>query len=234
MEKTFAVVAEDLAKHYPSGDESVVALDGVTCRFVAGETAALMGPSGCGKTSLLNLIAGIDRPTGGTLSVDGRDVGALAERELERYRLTRVGYIFQFFNLIPSLSALENLELPMLMAGTPPRARRDRARALLANVGLDAKMDKRPGELSGGEQQRVAICVALVNDPPLVLADEPTGNLDSANGARVTDLLVALAAEGKTVIVSTHDPDVAARFACVHHMLDGRIRHTSRPKETTP
>lgn len=234
MEGTSVVAAQDLSKHYPSGEDRMVALDGVTCRFNPGETAALMGPSGCGKTSLLNLIAGIDRPSGGTLHVNGHDVGALAERELERYRLTQVGYIFQFFNLVPSLSATENLELPMLMAGVSREKRRERARELLAHVGLAAKADKRPGELSGGEQQRVAVCVALVNDPPLVLADEPTGNLDSANGARVTELLLALAAEGKTVIVSTHDPAVATRFACVHHMLDGRIRDTSRPKETTP
>ncbi len=193
-----------------------------------------MGPSGCGKTSLLNLIAGIDRPTAGTLQVDGHDVGGLDERGLERYRLTKVGYIFQFFNLIPSLSAMENLELPMLMAGAPGKRRRERAQELLDHVGLTAKGHKRPGELSGGEQQRVAICVALVNDPPLVLADEPTGNLDSANGARVTSLLISLAAQGKTVIVSTHDPEVAAQFARVHQMRDGRIVDGSSRKEATP
>jgi putative ABC transport system ATP-binding protein len=233
MSEPFAVAASGLTKQYPMGDDHVVALDGVTCRFHPGETAALMGPSGCGKTSLLNLIAGIDRPSGGTLTVDGTDVGALDERALERYRLMRVGYIFQFFNLIPSLSALENLELPMLMAGVERAKRRERAQALLEQVGLGAKGHKRPGELSGGEQQRVAICVALVNDPPLVLADEPTGNLDSANGARVTEMLVSLAAQGKTVIVSTHDPNVAAQFARVHHMRDGRIVDTS-DQESTP
>jgi putative ABC transport system ATP-binding protein len=233
MSERAVVAACDITKHYPMGGERVVALDGVTCRFEPGETAAVMGPSGCGKTSLLNLIAGIDRPTAGTLEVDGIDVGRLDERGLERYRLTRVGYIFQFFNLIPSLSAIENLELPMLMAGVPSRKRRERASALLDGVGLATKGHKRPGELSGGEQQRVAICVALVNDPPLVLADEPTGNLDSANGARVTALLVALAAQGKTVIVSTHDPDVAGQFARVHHMRDGRIAD-AHTKEAAP
>jgi putative ABC transport system ATP-binding protein len=226
-----SVVVEQLSKHYPSGEEHVVALDHVSCRFHAGETTALMGPSGCGKTSLLNLIAGMDRPTSGRLLVDGRDVGTLDERSLERYRLMQVGYIFQFFNLIPSLTAIENLELPMLMAGLPAARRRERAHELLKGVGLDGKGHKRPGELSGGEQQRVAICVALVNDPPLILADEPTGNLDSANGARVSDVLVALAAQGRTVIVSTHDPNVARRFARVHHMRDGRIIRNDQIQE---
>ena len=230
---TMRVEARDLTKRYAAGDEEVAALKGVSCRFEPGETAALMGPSGCGKTSLLNLIAGIDRPSAGELTVDGIDVGALDERGLERYRLTQVGYIFQFFNLIPSLSAAENLELPMVMAGVAARRRRDRAHELLATVDLAGKERKRPGELSGGEQQRVAICVALVNDPPLILADEPTGNLDSANGARVSDLLVSLAASGKTVIVSTHDPNVARRFARMHRMLDGRIVESTL-QETSP
>ncbi len=227
------VTLRDLAKRYTAGDEEVAALKGVSCTFEPGASAALMGPSGCGKTSLLNLIAGIDRPSAGTLHVDGTDVGALDERALEHYRLTQVGYIFQFFNLVPSLTAAENLELPMLMAGVTARRRHERARELLEGVGLAHKAAKRPDELSGGEQQRVAVCVALVNDPPLILADEPTGNLDSANGARVSELLVGLARSGKTVIVSTHDPNVAARFACVHQMLDGRIVN-STSKETSP
>ena len=227
------VLVQGLVKHYRLGDESIAALDGVDCRFEPGRSAALMGPSGCGKTSLLNLIAGIDRPSAGSLQVNGVDVGALDERALERYRLTQVGYIFQFFNLIPSLSAMENLELPMIMAGVAPARRRERARELLGQVGLAAKTHKRPGELSGGEQQRVAVCVALVNDPPLLLADEPTGNLDSANGERVSSLLASLAGQGKIVIVSTHDPQVAARFQQVHHMRDGRIVE-SPSKESSP
>jgi putative ABC transport system ATP-binding protein len=218
-----SVEAQEICKRYAAGDEPVIALDRVSCRFEAGDTTALMGPSGCGKTSLLNAIAGMDRPTSGRLLVGGVDVAALDERALERHRLACVGYVFQFLNLIPTLSAQDNVELPMLMAGAAPAARHDRARALLASVGLDAKRDKRPGELSGGEQQRVAIAVALVNDPPVILADEPTGNLDTANGARVSDLLLALAAEGRTVIVSTHDPDVSRRFARVYRMSDGRI-----------
>src|SRR4051812_5237185 len=135
-----------------------------------------MGPSGCGKTSLLNLIGGIDRATSGEIRVGGVDLNRLGERELEDYRLRKVGYVFQFFNLIPSLSASDNLQLPMLIAGAGRDERRARAKHLLETVGLDGKGDKRPEELSGGEQQRVAICLALVNDPPLILADEPTGN----------------------------------------------------------
>lgn len=223
MSQALPIEVARLTKHYPAGEERVVALDDVSCSFAPGETVALMGPSGCGKTTLLNLIAGMDRPTSGRIAVGGRDVSTLDERELERYRLATVGYIFQFFNLIPSLSARENLELPMLMAGLPTEARRERAHELLAGVGLGAKADKRPGELSGGEQQRVAVCVALVNDPPLVLADEPTGNLDSANGLRVSELLASLATQGRTVIVSTHDPNVARRFSRVLRMQDGRF-----------
>jgi putative ABC transport system ATP-binding protein len=183
-----------------------------------------MGPSGCGKTTLLNLLGGMDRPTNGALRVGGQDLAGLGERQLEAYRLRQVGYVFQFFNLIPSLSALENLELPMLITGRPREERRARAQALLETVGLRQKDHKRPEELSGGEQQRVAICLALVNDPALILADEPTGNLDSANMGLITDLLLALAHEqGKTVVVATHDPKVADAFARIYYMRDGQF-----------
>jgi putative ABC transport system ATP-binding protein len=201
----------------------VLALDAVSVQFAAGEATALMGPSGCGKTSLLNLLAGIDRASSGSIRMDGADLTRLDERELERYRLRQVGYVFQFFNLIPSLSATENLELPMLIAGLPSEARARRAAELLEMVGLRDKGAKRPEELSGGEQQRVAIALALVNDPPLILADEPTGNLDSANARVVTDLLVSLARRGKTVVVATHDQQVAQAFARRLSMRDGRI-----------
>jgi putative ABC transport system ATP-binding protein len=201
----------------------VLALADVSVAFAAGEAAVLMGPSGCGKTSLLNLLAGIDRATSGSIRIDGVDLTRLAERELERYRLSQVGYVFQFLNLIPSLSALENLDLPMLIAGVPREQRERRARELLQMIGLGDTGEKRPEELSGGEQQRVAIALALVNDPPLILADEPTGNLDSANARVVTDLLVSLARRGKTVIVATHDQQVAQAFARRLGMRDGRI-----------
>jgi len=213
----------DVTKTYHTAAAEVVALDHVTRRFSPGESVALMGPSGCGKTSLLNLIGGIDGATGGSILVDDVDVTKLTERELENYRLRQVGYVFQFFNLIPSLTALENLELPMLIADVPEEDRRARAQALLERVGLGEKGHKRPEQLSGGEQQRVAICLALVNDPPLILADEPTGNLDSANNGVITDLLVSLSKQGKTVIVATHDPQVAEAFSRIHLMRDGRF-----------
>ena len=212
-----------LSKKYRTVAAEVVALDGISLQFKPGESVALMGPSGCGKTSLLNLIGGIDHSTSGSIMVGNVDIAQLKERELERYRLLQVGYVFQFFNLVPSLTALQNLELPMLIAGTVEEARRVRAKELLETVGLGAKGHKRPEELSGGEQQRVAICLALVNDPPLILADEPTGNLDSTNIRVITDLLISLSQEGKTVIVATHDPEVAEAFSRIDHMRDGRL-----------
>ncbi|HEX9433075.1 MAG TPA: ABC transporter ATP-binding protein [Burkholderiales bacterium] len=201
----------------------MVALDEVSVEFAAAEATVLMGPSGCGKTSLLNLVAGIDRASAGSIRVAGVELTRLGERELERYRLLQVGYVFQFFNLIPSLTALENLELPMLVAGASREARARRAHELLDSVGLRGMAGKRPEELSGGEQQRVAVCLALVNDPPLILADEPTGNLDSANARLVTELLVSLAKQGKTVVVATHDVQLAEAFARALRMRDGRI-----------
>ncbi|HEY4318025.1 MAG TPA: ABC transporter ATP-binding protein [Herbaspirillum sp.] len=212
-----------LTKKYRTVAGEVTALDNVSLQFEAGESVALMGPSGCGKTSLLNLMGGIDHSTSGSIMVGGADVARFNERELERYRLLRVGYVFQFFNLIPSLSAIENLELPMLIAGMEKEQRRARAQKLLEAVRLGAKGHKRPEELSGGEQQRVAICLALVNDPPLILADEPTGNLDSANVGVIIDLLISLSKEGKTVIVATHDPKVAQAFSRTHNMRNGKL-----------
>ena len=221
------VEAREVTKVYRMAAGEVVALRGVSWRVGPGEAVALMGPSGCGKTTLLNLLGGMDRPSAGSILANGVDLGRLAERELEQYRLRRVGFVFQFFNLIPSLTALENLELPMLIAGVPRETRRARAQQLLEAVGLGQKGHKRPEELSGGEQQRVAIAVALVNDPPLILADEPTGNLDSANARTITQLLLSLALDrGKTVIVATHDPKVVEAFPRVYRMRDGAFVET--------
>src|SRR5437868_10960542 len=161
---------EKVSKVYETAAARVVALEEMSWEIDRGQAAALMGPSGCGKTTVLNLLGGMDRPTGGAIMVDGENVAAMTERQLEHYRLRKIGFVFQFFNLIPSLSAMENLELPMLIAGTPAQERRRRAQALLDSVGLGAKGFKRPEELSGGEQQRVAVCLALVNDPPIILA----------------------------------------------------------------
>jgi ABC-type lipoprotein export system ATPase subunit len=219
---------QKVSKVYETAAARVVALEEMSWEIGRGEAAALMGPSGCGKTTVLNLLGGMDRPSGGTIMVDGEDVAAMSERQLEHYRLRKIGFVFQFFNLIPSLSAMENLELPMLIAGTKEDERRSRAEALLDTVGLRQKGYKRPEELSGGEQQRVAVCLALVNNPPIILADEPTGNLDSANGKIIADLLIDLAKrEGKTVIVASHDPKVVEAFPRVFHMRDGIIQRAA-------
>ncbi len=218
------VEVTELRKVYHTMGAEVEALGGIDWQARPGETTAIMGPSGCGKTTLLNLLGGIDHPTSGRVIVDGKDLGGLSERELERYRLLKIGYIFQFFNLIPSLSALENLEIPMVIAGVGRTERQDRARRLLEMMGLKEKFGKRPEELSGGEQQRVAICLALVNDPPMILADEPTGNLDTENGRAIADLLQRLAQDQrKTVIVATHDPKIVERFSKVYQMRDGKF-----------
>jgi putative ABC transport system ATP-binding protein len=219
---------ESVSKVYDTAAARVVALEQMSWQIGRGEAVALMGPSGCGKTTVLNLLGGMDRPTGGSIWVDGDDVAAMSERQLEHYRLRKVGFVFQFFNLIPSLSAIENLELPMLIAGLPEDQRRSRAETLLETVGLRQKGYKRPEELSGGEQQRVAVCLALVNDPPIILADEPTGNLDSANSKIIADMLIDLAKrEGKTVVVASHDPKVVEAFPRVFHMRDGIIQRAA-------
>jgi putative ABC transport system ATP-binding protein len=219
---------EGVSKVYDTAAARVVALEQMSWQIGRGEAVALMGPSGCGKTTVLNLLGGMDRPTGGSIWVDGDDVAAMSERQLEHYRLRKVGFVFQFFNLIPSLSAIENLELPMLIAGLPEDQRRSRAETLLETVGLRQKGYKRPEELSGGEQQRVAVCLALVNDPPILLADEPTGNLDSANSKIIADMLIDLAKrEGKTVVVASHDPKVVEAFPRVFHMRDGIIQRAA-------
>ncbi|HVL69712.1 MAG TPA: ABC transporter ATP-binding protein [Vicinamibacterales bacterium] len=213
-----------LSKHYRMGPEEVLALRDTDWRVETGTAVAIMGPSGCGKTTLLNLLGGVDRPSSGTIRIENDDLTAMNERALESHRLRRVGFVFQFFNLIPSISALENLELPMVMAGVPDAECHERARTLLTLVGLGSKGQKRPEELSGGEQQRVAIALALANDPALILADEPTGNLDSTNAAAISRLLRALADEyGKTVILVSHDPKTVEHFPTVYAMRDGRF-----------
>lgn len=219
---------DKVSKVYDTAAARITALEQLSWEVGSGEAVALMGPSGCGKTTILNLLGGMDRPTGGDIWVNGANVASMTERQLEEYRLRQVGFVFQFFNLIPSLSAVENLELPMLIAGRPAEERRARAEALLETVGLRQKGFKRPEELSGGEQQRVAVCLALVNDPPLVLADEPTGNLDSANAKIISGMLVDLAKErGKTVIIASHDPKVVETFPRVFHMRDGAIERAA-------
>jgi len=189
-----------------------------------GEAVALMGPSGCGKTTLLNILGGVDHPTSGEILVGDQKLTSLSERELEKYRLHKVGFVFQFFNLIPTLTATENLELPMLIADVDPAARKRRTDGLLQMVGLETKGHKRPEELSGGEQQRVAVALSLANDPSLILADEPTGNLDTENTKTIATLFLSLAEKyGKTVIMASHDPKAVEQFKKVYNMRDGNF-----------
>jgi putative ABC transport system ATP-binding protein len=219
-----SVQVENVEKVYKLGEIPVQALKDVSLELQKGEFVAIMGPSGSGKTTLLNLIGVLDKPTKGKIYIDGRDITKLKEKELTRLRRSTVGYIFQFYNLIPVLSAFENVELPMLIAGMARKEREERAHHLLEKVGLAGRENHRPDELSGGEQQRVAIVRALANKPSVVLADEPTGDLDSKTGKEVMQALRDLSSnEGATVIVVTHDPMVADMASKIFEMRDGRI-----------
>jgi putative ABC transport system ATP-binding protein len=214
---------ENIDKVYRMGQVSVSALHGVSISFAQGSFWAIMGPSGSGKTTLLNLIGCLDRPTTGRCVVGGRDVNRLDDNALSDLRLTHLGFIFQDFNLIPGFTVRENLELPMYYRGVGAQVSARRARELAEQVGLGERLEHRPTELSGGQQQRVAIARALANDPPLLLADEPTGNLDSATGEQIMELLAGLQQQGKTLIIVTHDPGVAAHAPQRLYMRDGGI-----------
>ncbi len=208
------VVLRNVCRHYRMGQAVVKALDGVCLEVRGGEFVAVVGSSGSGKSTLLNLIAGIDRPTAGQVIVAGHDLGGLSERALAEHRKRTVGMVFQAFNLIPALTAAENVALPLVFAGVHPAARKKQARELLSALGLGARLDHRPGELSGGEMQRTALARALANGPDLLLADEPTGNLDSTTAQEILQLLASLNRnEGKTVILVTHDEPMARRLA---------------------
>ena len=217
------IVARDVTKVYRPGLESSVALRGVSLTVRAGEFLAIVGPSGSGKSTLLNLVAGLDRPSSGSVRVQGLDVSTLDEDSLARWRGQAVGIIFQFFQLLPTLTALENVMLAMELNGRYRGERRQQALKRLEAVGLADLADHLPSELSGGEQQRVAVARALANDPPLLLADEPTGNLDSAAGQRIVDLLADFHARGKTVLLVTHERDLTARATRIVEMRDGKI-----------
>jgi putative ABC transport system ATP-binding protein len=205
------------------GSGIVTAVDGIDLTITSGEFVALMGPSGSGKSTLLNLLGGLDRPTAGEIMVDGVNLGRARKRDLVEYRRHRVGFIFQSFHLLAHRTALENVEVPMMLSGQAPGPRRERAQGLLAQVGLAARAGHRPNELSGGEQQRVAIARALANEPRILLADEPTGNLDSATGADVMELLRELNRGGLALVVVTHDPRAGAYAGRVVHLSDGRV-----------
>jgi putative ABC transport system ATP-binding protein len=222
------VSARGLTKEYGSGEGLVRAVDGVDLEVPPGETLAVMGPSGCGKSTLLQLLGGLDRPSAGELSLAGRPVNRLSERALARLRCSEVGFVFQAYHLMDELTARENVELPVLLAGRSPREARRRARDLLEQVGLADRAQHLPGMLSGGQRQRVAIARALANKPRLVLADEPTGNLDSAATLEVLRLLEALHASGLTLVIVTHDERIAATADRLISMRDGAFVDETR------
>ena len=212
-----------ISRTYEVGGEPVHALVDVSEEIQAGEHLAIMGPSGSGKSTLLHVLGCLDRPDRGTYQLDGRDVSRLDEAELSLVRRHTIGFVFQFFHLVPRLSAQENVELPMIFAGTKPAERRERALARLRAVGLEPRAKHRPDQLSGGERQRVALARATVLEPKLFLADEPTGNLDTASGRHVLELLEQMNAAGLTLIVVTHDPAVARRAKRVLVLKDGSV-----------
>jgi putative ABC transport system ATP-binding protein len=218
------VQIEHLVKSYRRGGQVVPVLTDISLTIQAGDFTALMGPSGSGKSTLLNLIAGIDKPDSGLLRVDGLDIAAMGESALARWRASHVGFIFQFYNLMPVLSAFENVELPLLLTPLSRRERRERVELTLEMVNLSDRMDHTPNELSGGQQQRVAIARAIVTDPALIVADEPTGDLDRQSAAEVLALLQRLNRElGKTIIMVTHDANAAAAARSMIHLDKGEL-----------
>ena len=220
---TVLVRARDVRRDYPLERDAVHALRGVSLEISKGEYLAIVGPSGCGKSSLLNLLGAIDAPTSGTVEIEGRNVGTLGDREVTEFRLKHIGFVFQRFYLLPILTAGENVELPMAEAGVPPAERRQRSTELLRYVDLGDRVRHRPSQLSGGEQQRVAIARAIANRPSLLLADEPTGELDAKTGQEIISLFGRLNDDGTTVVVVTHDESLARAARRVVHMRDGEI-----------
>jgi putative ABC transport system ATP-binding protein len=223
-EKRVLIHTEDVCRHYRLGDETVRALDGITTDIYEGEFLSIMGPSGSGKSTFFNMLGGLDRPTSGKIFMNGQDVSKLSERQQAFLRCHNIGYIFQTFNLIPVMSAVENVALPLIFSGLPLEEAHAKAAATLAIVGLGERLDHHPLELSGGQQQRVAVARALANDPKLILADEPTGNLDLRTGQEIITLLHRLKTErGVTIISATHDMKMLSNSDRVLWILDGKV-----------
>ncbi|OLD62411.1 MAG: macrolide ABC transporter ATP-binding protein [Acidobacteria bacterium 13_1_40CM_2_68_5] len=223
------IALRGLTRHFQVGDQTVQALQDVSLTIPDGDYLALMGPSGSGKSTLLHILGCLDRPTGGTYALDGREVGSLPENELAAVRSRKIGFVFQFFHLVPRLTAAENVELPMVLAGVRPAERRARVAKALAAVGLTDRASHRPDQLSGGQRQRVAIARATVMGPSILLADEPTGNLDRASGHEIIELLERMNGEGLTLVVVTHDPEVGQRARHILKLVDGRIASDGGP-----
>jgi putative ABC transport system ATP-binding protein len=224
----------DVRKVYEMGTTEVNALDGVTLRIHVGEYVAIMGPSGSGKSTLMNIVGCLDTPTSGSYKLRGTEIRERDDDELARIRNQEIGFVFQTFNLLPRADALHNVELPLIYSGKPSGERRERAKEMLAMVGLGDRTHHRPNELSGGQRQRVAIARALVNNPSLVLADEPTGNLDSRTGIEILTLMDEIHAKGNTVILVTHEEDVAARARRIIRLRDGKIESDRSVQPAAP
>jgi putative ABC transport system ATP-binding protein len=214
----------DITKVYDMGEERVRALDGVSLGVERGEYVAIMGPSGSGKSTLMNLIGCLDTPTSGSYVLNGREVARMTDDELAQIRNQEIGFVFQTFNLLPRTNALQQVELPLVYTGVPRKARHERAVKALQAVGLADRMGHQPNEMSGGQRQRVAVARALINDPSILLADEPTGNLDSQTGAEIMALFDELNSRGNTIILVTHEEDIAAHARRVVRLRDGKIR----------
>jgi len=222
--------ATDLRKRYSGGNMEVEALKGVSLSLSYGEFVTLMGPSGCGKSSLLHLCGAMDRPTSGTVVLEGLELERLTDDQLTRVRRERIGFVFQFFNLLPTLTVMENVRLPLLLAGMPPREAATNASRQIETLGLQDRISHFPNQLSGGEMQRVAIARAVVHQPSLLVADEPTGNLDSSNGRKILDLLRSLCEEhGISVLLATHSEEIASQGNRVLHLRDGTLEPQTLP-----
>lgn len=217
---------QGVTKTYATGAVEVQALRGIDLAVAAGDYLAIMGPSGSGKSTLMHIIGCLDVPTSGRYELDGTDVSLMTEKDLAEVRNRKIGFVFQAFNLLPSLTAQRNVELPLVYAGVPAAERRERALAALTKVGLAERVQHRPGELSGGQQQRVSVARALVTNPALILADEPTGNLDSRSTRDILELFSELNATGRTIVMITHEADVAAHAQTTAHIYDGMISST--------
>ncbi|EGO64799.1 ABC transporter ATP-binding protein [Acetonema longum] len=217
------IALTDVKKIYQMGDNTVAALAGVTLHIRAGEFAAIMGPSGSGKSTLMNILGCLDRPTTGSYRLDRQEVATLNDDQLAVTRNKKIGFVFQNFNLLPRMSAVQNVALPLVYAGSDKKERQARAARALAMVGLQSRLDHRPNELSGGQRQRVAIARALVNDPSIIMADEPTGNLDTKSSNEIMDIFQDLNAQGRTVVLVTHEPDIAEFARRVIQVRDGLV-----------